>query len=138
VSEADCVPQFVGDHIARDVRQGHRVGANGSDSDQSFPDRPVPRERDELGFRQDNDDVARDGSQPLGKRRVRSVEGAVVQCHNQIVRKAPFLPGNRAQSEARAELAEGLIPERDGVRRFRHQAHRIRSPTCQDRTGPGH
>ena len=23
-----------------------------------------------------------------------------VQCHNQIVRKAPFLPGNRAQAEA--------------------------------------
>ena len=109
VSEADCVPQFVGYHIARNVGQSHRVG---SDSDQSFPDRPVPRERDELGIRQDNDDVARDGSQLLGKQRVRPVQGAVVQCHNQIVRKAPFLPGNRAQPAAGRAVAMPCIASR--------------------------
>ena len=45
VSEADRVPQFVGDHVARDI--GHRVGADVPDSDQSSPIRPVRRERDE-------------------------------------------------------------------------------------------
>jgi|SRR6516165_6536711 len=38
--------------------------------------------------------------QPLGKWRVHLVQSAVVQYHNQIVRKAPFLPSNRAQAEA--------------------------------------
>ena len=60
VSEADHVPQFVGDHVACNVGQSKRVGATALNSDNSFPDRPVRGKRDEVGIRQDNDYVAWD------------------------------------------------------------------------------
>jgi hypothetical protein len=49
----------------------------------------------------------------LGKRRVH--QGTLAQRDNQIIWNAPFLPGNCAQAEARAEVAEGLVPEGDSV-----------------------
>ena len=48
----------------------------------------------------------------LGKRRVHPIQGTLAQRDNQIIWNAPFLPGNCAQAEARAEVAEGLVPRR--------------------------
>ena len=106
--------EFVGDDVARDVRQRKRRNVGAAQADEPAALRPADGERNKIGSRKCYDNIARNLPEPLWDVRYKPAAAANYRCTQLTKSFIPYglnQPSDRTQSKVNSRLRKLLVPE---------------------------